>query len=108
MPNALKQYNQKMGGVDLFDQFVATKSSNSIQKVAVAIFCMGFKCCHDKCLAIVQKSSQQKCSYALFYHRSCDDNADFLGTWKTTSTLVSQKYPGKPLQRQGQACNLKR
>ena len=76
--------------------------------MVLAIFCVGFKCRHDKCLAIVQKNSQQKCSYALFYQRSCDDNAGFLGTWKTTSALVSLRYPGKPSQRQGRAQNYKK
>ena len=38
MPNPFKEYNENMGGVDLFDQCVNLSCANPVQKVVVAFF----------------------------------------------------------------------
>ena len=91
MVHALMLYNRKMGGVDLFDQFVATYRACFAQKIMVVVFFKAPQCCYGQCLIAVQENLQQKCHNACFYEENSRHSACFIETKKLSSKQYAQQ-----------------
>ena len=76
MAHALMLCDQKMGGADLFDQFVATIRSKS----GGGHLLSGASMVLRQCLVAIQKNSQQKYPNACFYEENSCHNACFIRT----------------------------